>query len=98
MLQEGLLEEAERLFRAGKLTGTAAQAIGYKELADYFSGSCSLEECVEVLKRRTRNYAKRQLTWIKRDPTVYWLTYDAGADFEQVLQRSTDYLAEQGIQ
>lgn len=98
MLEEGLLEEAERLFREGKLTGTAAQAIGYKELADYFSGNGSLEECVEILKRRTRNYAKRQLTWIKRDPTVFWLTYDAGADFEQVFQRSTDYLAQQGIQ
>lgn len=98
MLKEGLLEEAEHLFREGKLTGTAAQAIGYKELADYFSGNGSLEECVEILKRRTRNYAKRQLTWIKRDPTVFWLTYDAGADFEQVLQRSTDYLAQQGIQ
>lgn len=98
MLEEGLLEEAEHLFREGKLTGTAAQAIGYKELADYFSGNGSLEECVEILKRRTRNYAKRQLTWIKRDPAVFWLTYDAGADFEQVLQRSTDYLAQQGIQ
>ncbi len=98
MFEEGLLEEAEHLFREGKLTGTAAQAIGYKELADYFSGNGSLEECVEILKRRTRNYAKRQLTWIKRDPTVFWLTYDAGVDFEQVLQRSTDYLAQQGIQ
>lgn len=98
MLKEGLLEEAGHLFREGKLTGTAAQAIGYKELADYFSGNGSLEECVEILKRRTRNYAKRQLTWIKRDPTVFWLTYDAGADFAQVLQRSTDYLAQQGIQ
>lgn len=98
MLKEGLLEEAGHLFREGKLTGTAAQAIGYKELADYFSGNGSLEECVEILKRRTRNYAKRQLTWIKRDPTVFWLTYDTGADFAQVLQRSTDYLAQQGIQ
>lgn len=98
MLKEGLLEEAGHLFREGKLTGTAAQAIGYKELADYFSGNGSMEECVEILKRRTRNYAKRQLTWIKRDPTVFWLTYDAGADFAQVLQRSTDYLAQQGIQ
>lgn len=98
MLKEGLLEEAEHLFRGGKLTGTAAQAIGYKELADYFSGNGSLEECVEILKRRTRNYAKRQLTWIKRDPTIFWLTYDADTDFEQVLQHSTDYLAQQGIQ
>ena len=62
MLADGLIEEAERLFRSGKLTGTAAQAIGYKELSDYFSGVCTLAECVEVLQRRTRNYAKRQRT------------------------------------
>lgn len=98
MLAEGLLAEAEWLFREGKLCGTAAQAIGYKELSDYFSGQGTLEDCIELLKRRTRNYAKRQLTWIKRDPTVHWITYDTAADFEQVLQRSTDYLAEQGIQ
>lgn len=98
MLEQGLLAEAERLFRSGLLVGTAAQAIGYKELADYFSGNGTLEQCVEVLKRRTRNYAKRQMTWLARDPQIYWITYDAAADFEQVFQRSTDYLASQGIQ
>lgn len=98
MLEKGLLAETERLFRSGLLVGTAAQAIGYKELADYFSGNGTLEQCVEVLKRRTRNYAKRQMTWLARDPEIYWITYDAAADFEQVFQRSTDYLASQGIQ
>ena len=98
MLADGLIEEAERLFRSGKLTGTAAQAIGYKELSDYFSGVCTLATCVEVLKRRTRNYAKRQLTWLRRDETIHWLTYDAGSEFESLVHRSTDYLKAQGIQ
>lgn len=98
MLADGLIEEAERLFRSGKLTGTAAQAIGYKELSDYFSGVCTLAACVEVLKRRTRNYAKRQLTWLRRDETIHWLTYDAGSEFESLVHRSTDYLKAQGIQ
>lgn len=98
MLDDGLIEEAERLFRSGKLTGTAAQAIGYKELSDYFSGDCTLAACVEVLKRRTRNYAKRQLTWLRRDETIHWLTYDAGSEFESLVHRSTDYLKTQGIQ
>ncbi len=98
MMEDGLLAEAERLFRDGKLCGTAAQAIGYKELSDYFAGNSPLETCIETLKRRTRNYAKRQLTWLRRDPKVHWLTYDADADFAEVFQRSTDYLASQGIQ
>ncbi len=98
MMADGLLEEAKRLYESGQLTGTAAQAIGYKELLDFLQGRETLEVCVETLKRRTRNYAKRQLTWIKRDPSVYWITYDTNADFAGVLQRSTDYLAEQGIQ
>lgn len=98
MMEDGLLAEAQRLWESGQLTGTAAQAIGYKELVDFLEGKCSLEDCVETLKCRTRNYAKRQLTWLRRDPTVHWITYDAHSDFAEVLQRSTDYLAEQGIQ
>ncbi len=98
MMAHGLLEEASSLYESGKLIGTAAQAIGYKELLDFLEGRESLAVCVETLKRRTRNYAKRQLTWLRRDPSVYWITYDTNADFADVLQRSTDYLAAQGIQ
>ena len=98
MMENGLLAEAQRLLESGQLTGTAAQAIGYKELVDFLEGKCSLEDCVETLKCRTRNYAKRQLTWLRRDPTVHWITYDTHSDFAEVLQRSTDYLAGQGIQ
>ena len=67
MLENGLLEETKRLVERGLLTGTAAQAIGYKELLGYLNGEQTLEECAELLKRRSRNYAKRQLTWLKRD-------------------------------
>lgn len=98
MLAEGLMEEAQRLFQSGKLVGTAAQAIAYKELSDYFSGKSTLEDCTELLKRRTRNYAKRQLTWLKRDPHIFWLNYDAAVDFPALVHRSTDYLKTQGIQ
>lgn len=98
MMAHGLLEEASSLYESGRLIGTAAQAIGYKELLDFLEGRESLAVCVETLKRRTRNYAKRQLTWLRRDPSVYWITYDTNADFADVLQRSTDYLAAQGIQ
>lgn len=98
MMAQGLLEETARLRARGQLTGTAAQAIGYKELSGYFDGTCPLETCVELLKRRTRNYAKRQLTWLRRDPDVFWLYYDAADRLETLVHRSTDYLRAQGIE
>ena len=64
MLQMGLLEEAG--VRRREAGGTAAQAIGYKELEPYFLGQCTLEEAVDHLKRETRRYAKRQLSWFRR--------------------------------
>ena len=75
MLKAGLLEEAkEVLSRPGMKT--AFQAIGYKELKGYFDGSCTLEEAVETIKRETRRYAKRQLTWFRRDEWIHWLFLD----------------------
>lgn len=98
MIAQGLLDEVKYLIQANMLTGTAAQAIGYKELIDYFAGVCSLTESIDLIKRRSRNYAKRQLTWFRRDPALHWIYYDNACDFEQILQRSTDYLVAQGIQ
>jgi tRNA dimethylallyltransferase len=64
MLAMGLLEEARR-WRQNE-SATAAQAIGYKELEPYFLGQCTLEEAIDHLKRETRRYAKRQLSWFRR--------------------------------
>ena len=68
MVEEGLLEEVSRLYSKGKLKddSTAAQAIGYKEILPYIKGEASLEDSLELLKKNTRNYAKRQITWFKR--------------------------------
>lgn len=75
MLQNGLLNEAgEYLKSAGT---TAVQAIGYKELSPYFAGSCSLPEAVENLKKATRHYAKRQLTWLRRNKEINWIYPDS---------------------
>ena len=67
MLDEGLLEETERLYASGVLDGksTASQAIGYKELIGYIRGETSLDESLEALKLASRRYAKRQLTWFR---------------------------------
>lgn len=97
MMEQGLLEETERLRSTGKLRGTAAQAIGYKELVPYLEGKDTLENCVETLKRASRNYAKRQLTWLRRDKRVNWLLYDSAEDFPALLRRSTEILSLWGV-
>lgn len=75
MLEAGLVSEAESFF-ASPAGRTAKQAIGYKELYPYFQGEKSLEECVETLKMQTRRYAKRQLTWFRRDPRMNYIYID----------------------
>lgn len=75
MLTEGVEEEAKFLFEHNG-TCTAAQAIGYKEFYPYFRGEMSREDAVSVLKRETRHYAKRQLTWFRRNPKINWLFRD----------------------
>lgn len=74
MLENGLLAEARAFFQG--TPDTAAQAIGYKELKPYLDSVLSLDEAVENLKRATRNYAKRQITWFKRNPQIHWIYAD----------------------
>lgn len=75
MLQNGLLDEAKSAYEKN-LGGGAVQAIGHKEFFDYFSGDITLDEAVENLKRSTRRYAKRQLTWFNKDSRIKWLYKD----------------------
>lgn len=87
MMAAGLETEVRRLWQAGVLIpeSTAGQAIGYKELLAYLSGQTTREAAVDAIKRATRHYIKRQMTWFLRDPTVHWLTADCGG---QVLPTS----------
>ncbi len=78
MVENGLLEEAQDFCNTSSDT-TACQAIGYKELAPYFNGEKALDECLEKLKSETRHYAKRQLTWFRRNENINWVYPD---DFE----------------
>ena len=98
MLSDGLLEETRSLLSRGALTGTAAQAIGYKELLGFLEGKDSLDSCTQLLKQRSRNYAKRQLTWLKRDDSIHWIYYNGDEDFSNVLQEATEYLQNQSVQ
>lgn len=75
MLENGLLDEAKEFYNTSSDT-TACQAIGYKELAPYFNGEKSFEECIEKLKQETRHYAKRQLTWFRKNENINWVYPD----------------------
>ena len=75
MLENGLLEEAKDFYNIPQ-DKTACQAIGYKELAPYFKGEKDLTECVEKLKQETRHYAKRQLTWFRKNESINWIYPD----------------------
>lgn len=83
MLAAGLLDEARFVLRSGG-RGTVMQAIGYKEFLPYFDGTQTLCEAVEILKRDTRRYAKRQLTWLRRDERVQWIYIDRFGSFDEI--------------
>ncbi len=76
MLSEGLLEEAQEFYKS-EYSSTAKQAIGYKELKPYLDGFVKIEEAVEKLKTETRRYAKRQLTWFRRNKNINWISIDS---------------------
>ena len=63
-------------------------SIGYKELLPYFQGNFTLEEAVEHMKRETRRYAKRQLTWFRRNPNIHWLKVDEMESHEQLVEEA----------
>lgn len=75
MMDQGLLEETKFLWEQN-FGSTAIQAIGYKELFVYFTENKPLEECIAMLKQQTRRYAKRQLTWFKRNQDIHWIRID----------------------
>ena len=81
MMARGLLKEAEAYYRLPR-AATASQAIGYKELKPYFDGVIPQEEAVENLKRATRRYAKRQLTWFRKNDRIHWIYRDGKTEDE----------------
>lgn len=84
MVENGLLEEAKDFYNI-PADKTACQAIGYKELAPYFNGEKTLDECLESLKIETRHYAKRQLTWFRKNENINWIYPDDYENHEDML-------------
>ena len=87
MLQQGLIEEIQELLASGiPEKCTAMQAIGYKEFVAALKGQCTIAEAAEEVKKSSRHYAKRQLTWFRRNKSIHWLVRQAGQSSEEILQ------------
>ena len=98
MVGEGLLEEVRQLLQSGlPRDATALQAIGYKEFLGVLDGTATVEEAIAEVKLRSRQYAKRQLTWLRRNPDIHWIWWEKDRDFARALQVSTEILAAAGV-
>ena len=92
MVKEGLIEEVKKLQELGyHRKMVSMQGLGYKEILDYLEGKYSLEEAIYLIKRDTRHFAKRQLTWFRRERNVIWLNKP---EFDYDNARILDYMEE----
>ncbi|MDD5924142.1 MAG: tRNA (adenosine(37)-N6)-dimethylallyltransferase MiaA [Clostridia bacterium] len=96
MLKEGLLKETRHIL-SKSLSDTARAAIGYKELEPFINGEISLEDAIENLKRETRRYAKRQLTWFLRNKEINWINTDEYNDTSYILDKAFDICERSGL-
>ena len=95
MLEQGLLDEIKALLAEGVPEKcTAMQAIGYKEFVDALAGRSSIETATELVQQASRKYAKRQLTWFRRNPAIHWLRREAGEGTSEILSKARQVLAE----
>lgn len=98
MIQNGLVSEVQSLIKEGYRPDLVSmQGLGYKELIPYLSGEISLDEAVYILKRDTRHFAKRQLTWFRREKNVIWLDKSTYENEEEILEHILNILKERGI-
>ena len=95
---EALLAEVEALLSGGlPRDATALQAIGYKQFLAVAEGTATAEEAIEEVKLRSRQYAKRQLTWLRRNPDIFWVRWQRDPNFPEGLQKATEYLHSRGL-
>ena len=97
MIDAGLADEVRRLLDMGLTENdTAMQAIGYKEMSEALSGRASITEAAETIKTESRRYAKRQLSWLRRDSSIHWIQWGKEPDFDTALHDSTMFLENTG--
>ena len=98
MVAQGLLQEVKTLLRQGlPRDATALQAIGYKQFLAVAERRATVEEAIEEVKLRSRQYAKRQLTWLRRNEDIHWILWEKSPDFSAGLQNATDFLLSAGV-
>ena len=98
MVAQGLLQEVEALLKSGlPETATALQAIGYKQFLSVYRGDTPARDAVAEVKLRSRQYAKHQLTWLRRKEDIHWILWEKTPDFPAGLQNATEYLLAQGL-
>lgn len=96
MVKAGLVEEARQLWNSSAMK-TAANAIGYKELIPYFENTMTLEDCIDKIKQETRRYAKRQLTWFRKNDSIEWIITDDFSKKCEIFEKSKKAIAKYGI-
>lgn len=96
MVSEGLIEETKQILLKNP-SKTALNAICYKEIFPYLNNECTKETAIENIKKSTRRYAKRQLTWFRKDERIKWIYVDAYNNFEEILEICTKYVDFQKI-
>ncbi len=98
MVENGLLDEVRALLDRGlPRSATALQAIGYKEFSGVLEGEKTEAEAIDEVKLRSRQYAKRQLTWLRRDESIHWIDWEKNRDFVRAMQISTEILSAEGL-
>ena len=96
MVKAGLVDEARELWQSPPMK-TAANAIGYKELIPYFENEMTLGECIDKIKQETRRYAKRQLTWFRRNDSIEWIIIDDFGKKCEIFEKCKKAIAKYGI-
>ncbi len=98
MVEQGLLAEVKALLDSGlPRDATALQAIGYKQFLAVAEGTATTEEAIAEVKLRSRQYAKRQLTWLRRNPDIFWGRWQRQPNFPEGVQKATEYLHSRGL-
>lgn len=96
MAENGMVEECRTVYDNEKL-GTVCQAIGYKELIPYFEKNADLESCLDKIRQSSRRYAKRQLTWFRRDERIHWIYLDEIYNFNEFIEMCKKIVAKSEI-
>ena len=93
MMEKGLLDEVKNLLNMGYSKDLVSmQGLGYKEMVSYTEGSLSMDGAIDKLKQSTRHFAKRQLTWFRREDNIYWVNVDEFNNIQDISQNIVTYI------